>query len=77
VGVRDRGPGLSTSQLAQLARGDEGAMVRDVRGVGLGLLFVQRVARRHGGSLHAHGPGQGEGGGAYFELHIPARDEPR
>jgi CHASE2 domain-containing sensor protein/signal transduction histidine kinase len=70
VGVRDRGPGLSAAQLAQLARGDQGALVRDVRGVGLGLLFVQRVARRHGGSLLAHS--SGEGGGALFELHIPA-----
>jgi CHASE2 domain-containing sensor protein/nitrogen-specific signal transduction histidine kinase len=69
VGVRDRGPGLSAAQLAQLALGDQGAMVRDVRGVGLGLLFVQRVARRHGGSLLTHSPD--EGGGALFELHIP------
>jgi CHASE2 domain-containing sensor protein/nitrogen-specific signal transduction histidine kinase len=75
VGVRDRGPGLSAAQLAQLARGDQGALVRDARGVGLGLLFVQRVARRHGGSLHAHCPA--DGGGALFELHIPASDEPR
>ncbi len=75
VAVRDQGPGLSTAQLAQLARGDQGALVRDARGVGLGLLFVQRVARRHGGSLHAHSPG--DGSGALFELHIPASDEPR
>jgi CHASE2 domain-containing sensor protein/nitrogen-specific signal transduction histidine kinase len=75
VGVRDRGSGLSAAQLAQLAQGDQGALVRDARGVGLGLLFVQRVARRHGGSLHAHSPG--EGGGALFELHIPGSDQRR
>jgi CHASE2 domain-containing sensor protein/nitrogen-specific signal transduction histidine kinase len=69
VGVRDRGPGLSAGQLAQLARGDQGALVRDARGVGLGLLFVQRVARRHGGSLQAHTPA--DGGGALFELTVP------
>ncbi|WP_158219921.1 CHASE2 domain-containing protein [Ideonella sp. A 288] len=67
--LRDEGPGLSDSQLAQLARGDEGAAVRDPQGVGLGLLFVQRVARRHAGSLRAgRAPG---GGGAQFELALP------
>jgi CHASE2 domain-containing sensor protein/nitrogen-specific signal transduction histidine kinase len=70
VGVRDRGPGLSAEQLSQLARGDRGAVVRDVRGIGLGLLFVQRVARRHGGSLRA--PPPADGAGALFELDIPA-----
>jgi CHASE2 domain-containing sensor protein/PAS domain-containing protein len=73
VGVRDRGTGLSAGQLAQLARGDQGALVRDARGVGLGLLFVQRVARRHGGSLQAHTPS--EGGGALFELTVPTQGE--
>jgi CHASE2 domain-containing sensor protein/signal transduction histidine kinase len=74
VGVRDQGPGLSTEQLAQLARGDRGAVVRDVRGVGLGLLFVQRVARRHGGSLRALVPV--DGGGALFELDLPNSGNP-
>jgi CHASE2 domain-containing sensor protein/signal transduction histidine kinase len=71
LGVRDRGPGLSASQMAQLARGDQGALVRDARGVGLGLLFVQRVARRHGGSLQARAPT--EGAGALFELVLPVQ----
>ncbi len=53
LSVRDHGAGLSARQLAQLARGGEGAGVGDARGVGLGLLFVQRVAQRHGGSLQA------------------------
>ena len=68
--VCDQGAGLSAGQLAQLARGDQGAAVQDVRGVGLGLLFVQRVARRHGGCLRA---GTAPGGGAQFELELPAR----
>jgi CHASE2 domain-containing sensor protein/signal transduction histidine kinase len=70
VGVRDHGRGLSEQQIAQLARGDEGAAVGDASGVGLGLLFVQRVARRHGGALHGIAPATGRG--AYFEIDLPA-----
>jgi len=70
VQVRDHGSGLSPQQLAQIARGDAGAAVQDMRGVGLGLLFVQRVARRHGGRLVAGAPPQGAG--ALFELQLPA-----
>jgi hypothetical protein len=70
VQVRDHGAGLAPEQIAQLARGDEGATVRDARGVGLGLLFVQRVARRHGGTLSAEVPAAGSG--ALLLLDLPA-----
>jgi signal transduction histidine kinase len=69
VQVLDQGEGLSDTQMAQLAEGEQGAAVRDARGVGLGLLFVQRVARRHGGRLLALRPLQG--GGACFRLELP------
>ncbi len=68
--VRDRGPGLTPQQLAQLAQGEQGAAVRDARGVGLGLLFVQRVARRHGGQLQA--AAAEDGAGAVFDLLLPS-----
>jgi hypothetical protein len=61
VQVRDHGPGLSAAQRQQLQAGDHGASVQDARGVGLGLLFVQRVAKRHGGTLSASVPAQGSG----------------
>lgn len=67
--VRDEGPGLLPEQWAQVNEGHEGLAVRDARGVGLGLLFVQRVARRHDGSLHAR-PGP-QGLGAIFEIELP------
>ena len=69
VQVLDTGMGLNPAQMAQLAEGEQGAGVRDARGVGLGLLFVQRVARRHGGQLRALPPPQGTG--ACFRLELP------
>jgi CHASE2 domain-containing sensor protein/signal transduction histidine kinase len=73
VQVLDAGMGLSAAQMAQLTEGEtggeQGVAVRDARGVGLGLLFVQRVARRHGGRLRALPPPQGTG--ACFRLELP------
>ncbi len=66
--VADRGPGLGAAQMAELSRGNAGLAVGDRRGVGLGLLFVQRVAQRHGGTLQAAAR---EGGGTVFELRLP------
>jgi signal transduction histidine kinase len=71
--VTDGGPGLSPEQLQHLAGGSEGAPVASVRGVGLGLLFVQRVARRHGGRLEAGAASPGPG--ARFELVLGLRPE--
>lgn len=62
VEVSDAGPGLAPDQRAALLRGDDALRVGGPDGVGLGLVFVRRVARRHGGSLTAApGPaGRGE-----------------
>ncbi len=70
VQVRDQGDGLTPAQMEQLAQGEQGAAVRDARGVGLGLLFVQRVARRHGGTLRALPPPDGRGALFLFEVPV-------
>ncbi len=66
--VRDRGPGLSAAQRHTLQTATQGLPAGDARGVGLGLLFVQRVAARHGGRLLVHAGADGVG--TVFELHL-------
>ncbi|HMW23056.1 MAG TPA: hypothetical protein PKC59_06435, partial [Burkholderiaceae bacterium] len=66
--------GLSPAQCRQLERESQGLPAGDARGVGLGLLFVQRVAARHRGRLAARpGPGQ-RGTLAELRLGTPLAD---
>lgn len=66
--VSDHGPGLTPAQIEQLDAHDSGANAGTAQGVGLGLLFVQKVAQRHGGRLRvvASDPGHG----TTFEIDI-------
>jgi signal transduction histidine kinase len=66
--VSDAGPGLTPEQRQKLHNESQGLPAGDARGVGLGLLFVQRVAARHRGVLVARA---GEGGtGTVAELQL-------
>ena len=66
LAVSDAGPGLSAEQRQKLQSEAQGLPAGDARGVGLGLLFVQRVAARHRGQLVTR---VGEHGvGTAFEL---------
>lgn len=69
ITVQDQGPGLDPEQLSRLfhAYSRVGASPSQA-GVGLGLQFVQRVADRHGGWVHADSQ---LGHGARFELFVP------
>lgn len=67
--VRDHGPGFSAAQRLQLAQGIGGASVGHAAGVGLGLQYVQRVARLHQGTLTAEAAA---GGGALLTLDVAA-----
>jgi hypothetical protein len=70
VQVRDQGGGLNARQRAALQSQDEGLRSEHASGLGLGLRFVQRVARRHGGQLRL--PPVPPDAGAVFELVLPA-----
>jgi hypothetical protein len=70
--VQDRGPGIAQEDLARLFqryhRVESGSVMRLQPGVGLGLVFVDAVARRHGGRVSVESR---LGEGSRFELWIP------
>ena len=68
--VTDQGPGLDAEAVQRLGRHHDGLVPTGAQGVGFGLLFVQRVAQRHGGQLQVE-PGP-DGRGAQFELVLGA-----
>lgn len=77
IAVIDQGPGIPPSELKKLFRRYErlesSAAARVTAGVGLGLVFIDTVARRHGGRVQVHSePGQG----SCFELWLPSPTPP-
>ena len=75
LSVADRGPGLppevADRVFERFYRGDP-ARSRGTGGAGLGLSIVSAIVEAHGGSVTAASP---DGGGAAFEVRLPARPE--
>ncbi len=72
IAVRDQGPGIPESELGRLfkryERVEQGRPSKLAAGIGLGLVFIDTVARRHGGQVKViNRPGEG----ACFELWLP------
>lgn len=72
IAVTDQGPGIPQSELGRLFRRyerlEQGRASHLPPGIGLGLVFIDTVARRHGGRVTVDSqPGQG----ARFELWLP------
>ena len=77
VRVRDRGIGISKSELKRVFRRfyriPEAVAMR-VKGSGLGLFIVSSVARKHGGRVSAESDGPGQG--STFTLQLPIAPAP-
>jgi two-component system, OmpR family, sensor kinase len=73
--VRDHGPGVpddATDQLFERFWRTEGGRSRGKGGAGLGLAIVKAIAVAHGGSVRAGNVPAADGGGAVFEVSLPA-----
>ena len=72
LAVQDQGPGIPASELGRLFRRyervEQGRPSKLAAGIGLGLVFIDTVARRHGGRVQVHNQA---GAGARFELWLP------
>ncbi|MDE2400514.1 MAG: CHASE2 domain-containing protein [Burkholderiales bacterium] len=72
LSVRDQGPGIPKAELPKLFRRyqrlDNGQRSTMAPGIGLGLVFIETVARRHGGHVHVESE---EGIGSRFEMALP------
>jgi len=72
VVIKDQGPGIPSADLGKLFRRyqrlDSGSHLRVSAGVGLGLVFVDTVARRHGGTIEVSST---VGKGSSFTLSLP------
>jgi two-component system sensor histidine kinase CpxA len=75
ISVRDRGPGIPDSELANVFRPFyrvAGARERETGGVGLGLAIAERAVRLHGGDIRA--ANDFEGAGLTVEIRLPLVD---
>ena len=75
--VRDRGPGFppeTAERLFEKYYRDDDERAHGIPGTGLGLFIVTTVMERHNGRAEAR---NAEGGGAEFELTLPAAGRPR
>ena len=70
--IEDHGPGIRPEDLARLFRRyqrlDHDPRLRMGSGIGLGLVYVDTVVRRHGGDIDVHSQ---VGEGSTFTLHLP------
>lgn len=68
VAVEDSGPGVDEATARRLF---EPLITTKERGIGLGLALVKRIVERHGGTVAY---ARGKGGGARFEVRLPAAE---
>ena len=72
VRVKDRGPGIASTELKRIFKRFyriHGPLATRVKGTGLGLYIVRSVAKRHGGRAWAESAGTGQG--STFVIQFP------
>ena len=72
VRIRDRGIGISSSQLKRIFKRFyrvQGAFMTRVKGTGLGLFIVHSIIKKHGGRVFAESEGPGHG--STFTIELP------
>lgn len=75
IEVTDTGTGISSEFLPHVFehfRQADGSITRNKGGLGLGLAIVRYLVEMHGGSVHAHSPGLGQG--ATFTVKLPLQE---
>lgn len=75
ISVTDSGQGIKPEFLPLVFdrfRQEDGSISRRHGGLGLGLAIVRHLVELHAGSVEAHSAGEGQG--ARFVVHLPARD---
>jgi two-component system phosphate regulon sensor histidine kinase PhoR len=76
VSVADEGHGIEPAEQERIfdrfARG-RGAQEMHVRGSGIGLALVKRIAETHGGRVRVESPWTEDGKGTVFEVSLPAK----
>jgi signal transduction histidine kinase len=72
VRIRDKGIGISSSQLKRIFNRfyrAQGAFMARVKGTGLGLFIVRSIVNKHGGRVFAESEGPGQG--STFTIQLP------
>ena len=76
--VQDRGVGIAHEELKRIFRRFHRVGSRTlghVKGTGLGLFIVKSIAKKHGGTVFAESPGEGQG--TTIVLELPRMEPPR
>src|SRR5581483_6657413 len=76
--VRDHGVGIAPEELKRIFRRFHRVGSRTlahIKGTGLVLFIVKSIAKKHGGSVFAESPGEGQG--TTIVLELPRRDKRR
>jgi signal transduction histidine kinase len=71
ITVTDTGEGISPELLPHIFEPFQQGATAGRPGLGLGLAIARQIVEAHGGAVHVHSPGPGEG--SVFTVRLPLR----